>query len=217
MAALPAEKRVFLYSLFPCLKENEAYHYKALAHQNNYQDSYFGVYFWNLWIGPVLAAFIQGSLRKHLRNRSLMRLLAGHSNTAYLISRILCMNSGPVIQGNLIICYPRSICLLISFSSSQGRNLPVLHRRACAWEIKESKQDALKMSPTCSGGSLNGERNLETDVPSDWIVCVTDSREFSAPGKREAESITAEPRAGCAPRAGTLQAAALLILTWPQH
>lgn len=67
------------------------------------------------------------------------------------------------------------------------------------------------MSPTRSGGGLNGERNLETDVPADGIVCVTDSSEFSAPEKREAKDI-AEQKAGCGQGAGTL-----LILTWLQH
>lgn len=72
------------------------------------------------------------------------------------------------------------------------------------------------MSPTRRGGSRNGERNVETDVPADWIVCVTDSSEVGAPEEREAEGI-AEQRAGCCPGAGTLRAPALLILTWLRH
>lgn len=138
-AALPAYQWVYLLSLCPCLEENEADHYKALAHQNIYKDSYCRVYF--LHCSVCGSAFIQGSLRKPLGTISLMMLFAGLEMLLIFSDQHNSLHEfQPGIQGNLIICCTCSICLLIFSSLSRGRNLPVLHRHACIGEIKESKQ-----------------------------------------------------------------------------
>lgn len=71
------------------------------------------------------------------------------------------------------------------------------------------------MSPRRGSGSLNGSTiPRQMFLPVELSVSVIAG--FSAPERCEAEG-RAEQRAGCSRGAGTVQAAALLILTRLQH
>lgn len=123
-------------------EENEVCHYEALPHQNIYLDGYSRVWVvldHALSVKAKAAQPMHGSIlcwqpsSKHPEKKTLEKRASQHCSQPIEMLLISSDQQNslhefqPCIQGNLIICYPRSICLLISFSLSWGRNLPVLH------------------------------------------------------------------------------------------